>query len=231
MKKRLLNSLNYAFDGIVEAVKKEKNMRIHIIVAMIVLTICFFYDLTKIEILIITITISLVLITEMINTALESALDAYFKKYNFFVKKSKDICAGAVLIAAINSVVVGYIIFSDRLKPITYNVLEKVKGSNTYIIFLILIIVISITIIIKIINGKGTALMGGMPSGHSAVAFAIATSIAYLTEEPTGMILGYALATIVAQSRVDSEIHSIFEVIIGGILGILTTILIFNLIL
>ncbi|KYH34533.1 undecaprenol kinase [Clostridium tepidiprofundi DSM 19306] len=231
MKKSLLDSFNYAFEGIIKAIIEERNMKIHVTITIAVLIVCFFCDLSKIEILIVGITISLVLITEMINTALEDALDAYFSEYNNYVKNAKDIAAGAVLISVINSIIVGYIIFSDKLKPIAYNVLEKIKNSNSHIVFLILIIVISITLILKILNGKGTPFMGGMPSGHSAVAFSIATSIAYLTRTPSGIILGFVLAIIVAQSRVDSKTHSIFEVILGGLLGSLITILIFQLLL
>lgn len=226
--KNLIDSFNHAIEGIIEAVKSERNMRIHIIIAILILTGCFFYDLTRVELLIITISITLVLATEMINTAIEKTLDAVVDYYHPLVKKAKDISSGAVLITAVNSLLVGYIIFWERLRPVSFTVMTKIKKSNPYIIFLILVIVCIITILFKILYGEGTPLKGGMPSGHSAVAFSIATTIAILTEEPLGIILGFTLAAIVAQSRVDSNIHSIFEVILGSTLGISVTILIFR---
>lgn len=68
-----------------------------------------------------------------------------------------------------------------------------------------------------------------MPSGHSTIAFSIATTITLLTNEPLIMVLSYFIALIVAQSRVDSEIHSILEVVFGGIFGTLLTLLLFKL--
>jgi diacylglycerol kinase (ATP) len=224
--RKLLDSFNCAIKGIIEAIKCERNMRIHMIAALLVLTACFFYDLSKVELLIVTITITLVIITEMINTAIEFTLDAVIDYYHPLVKKAKNISAGAVLITSVNSVLVGYIIFWDRLRPFTFSVMKKVRDCNPYLIFFILVVVCIITILLKILYGEGTPLKGGMPSGHSAVAFSIATTIAYLIKEPLAIVLGYILAAIVAQSRVDSEVHSVIEVILGSVIGILLTILI-----
>ncbi|SJU60212.1 PAP2 superfamily [Clostridioides difficile] len=83
------------------------------------------------------------------------------------------------------------------------------------------------TIIVKAIFGEGTPLKGGMPSGHSALAFSIATAISLITEEPICVMLSYLMALITAQSRVDSEVHTILEVIVGALFGILLTMFIF----
>jgi diacylglycerol kinase (ATP) len=95
-------------------------------------------------------------------------------------------------------------------------------------IFIILVIVSIATVIVKAIYGEGTPLRGGMPSGHSAISFSVATLIALLTEEPLIITLSYLLALIVAQSRVDSKIHSFLEVLFGGMFGTLLTILLFK---
>ena len=76
--------------------------------------------------------------------------------------------------------------------------------------------------------GEGTPLKGGMPSGHSALAFSIATAISLITEEPICIMLSYLMAFITAQSRVDSEVHSILEVLVGAVFGVLLTLLIFT---
>ncbi|WP_052219963.1 diacylglycerol kinase [Clostridium homopropionicum] len=226
--KKLVDSFNYAIQGIIYAARTQRNMKIHIIVSLIVLSACFFYDLSKVELLVITLTITMVLLAEMINTAVECAIDSTTNYYHPLAKIAKNVAAGAVLITAINSVLVGYIIFGDRLMPFTFIVIRKVKDSNPYMIFLSLVIVSLATVIVKAIFGEGTPLKGGMPSGHSAIAFSIATTIALLTEDPTVIILSYIMAFIVAQSRVDSEVHSILEVLVGGIFGSLLTLLIFK---
>lgn len=229
--KKLTQSFNCAIEGIIEAIRKERNLRIHIFATFIVLTACFFYDLSRIEIMIITTNIAIVVMAELLNTAVEKALDAVIDYKHPLVKFSKDAAAGAVLVAAGNSVLVGYMVFWNRLKPFTFNMLAKIQSSKAHMVFLVLVFVCVVTVIIKVIVGKGTPLQGGMPSGHSAIAFSIATIIAFLSKETVAQVLGYVLALIVAQSRVDSEVHSVLEVIVGAILGTVLTVLFFRVVL
>lgn len=227
--KKLSDSFNNAIDGIIYAVRTQLNMKIHFIIAILVLLLSLFFDFSKIEMLILFFTISLVIVLEMINTAIEATIDVIANYYHPLAKIAKNVAAGAVLIAAINSVVVGYLLFFDRLKPITSTVFMKIKQSNTTVVFICLILTVLITIVIKAIYGEGSPLKGGMPSGHSALAFGIATSISLVTDQLLIITLSYFLAFLVAQSRVDAKIHSIFEVIVGAVLGILISILIFKL--
>ena len=226
--KKIVDSFNYAIEGILYAVRTQRNMRIHMCAALLVLTACFFYDLSKIEILIITITITMVMVTEMINTAIECTIDATTNYYHPLARIAKNAAAGGVLITAINATVVGYFIFFDKLSSMSFIVIRKIKSSNPYMIFIVLVIVCIITIVVKAYFGEGTPLRGGMPSGHSTIAFAIATTISLVTEEPLTIILSYVMALIVAQSRVDSKTHSVLEVFLGGALGSLLTILLFR---
>lgn len=226
--RKLIDSFNYAIEGLLYAVRTQRNMRIHMILTLLVLTACFFYDISKIELLILFVTITIVIVTELINTAIEFAIDTTTNYYHPLAKIAKNVAAGAVLITALNAMVVGYIIFGNKLEYVNFIVINKIKNSNPYMIFIILFIVSIITLVVKAIYGEGTPLKGGMPSGHSTIAFAIATIIALLTEETIAIILSYLLALIVAQSRVDSKIHSIFEVVAGALFGTLITMLLFN---
>ncbi|WP_368488501.1 diacylglycerol kinase [Clostridium sp. BJN0013] len=226
--KKLLDSFNYAIEGIIYSVRTQRNMRIHMTVALLVLIICFFYDLSKSEILAIIITISMVITAELFNTAVEFAIDATTNYYHPLVKIAKNVAAGAVLITAANAIAVGYIVFGDKLEYINFIVMKKVKSTSPYTIFIILTVVCIATIGVKAVFGEGTPLKGGMPSGHSALAFSIATIIALITGQLAVVILSYLLAFIVAQSRVDSEAHSVMEVIYGGIFGTLITVFLFR---
>jgi diacylglycerol kinase (ATP) len=80
----------------------------------------------------------------------------------------------------------------------------------------------------KSFSKKGTPLRGGMPSGHSAVAFSIWTIIILVTRNPLVGLLTLIVAVLVAQSRVRQEIHSGWEVVVGSLLGILATLLCFQ---
>ncbi|HAZ37835.1 MAG TPA: diacylglycerol kinase [Clostridiaceae bacterium] len=227
--KKLTDSFNYAIEGIIYAIRTQRNIRIDFAIAILVLILSLFFDFTKYEMLILFLTITLVIVLEMVNTAIEATLDVLANYYHPLAKIAKNVSAGAVLISAINAVVVGYLLFFDKLKPITKNVIFKIKQSDPTVVFICLIVVVIITIIIKAIYGEGTPLNGGMPSGHSAIAFAGATAISLLTNDALVITISYFLAFLVAQSRVEGKIHSIYEVTIGSILGVLITIFIFTL--
>ena len=226
--KKLLESFNHAIDGVIDAVRTQRNMKIHIISAMAVLIACFFFDISKAEFLALAITITMVITAELVNTAVEAVVDLNTNYYHPLAKVAKNTAAGAVLVTAINELLVGYIVFWDKLSNFSYGVIHKIKHSEPYMIFIALVIVVLTVVIVKAVFGEGTPLKGGMPSGHSALAFSISTAIALITEKSICIILAYLMAFITAQSRVDSEVHSLAEVIVGGIFGTLLTILIFT---
>ena len=226
--KKMLESFNHAINGIVDAARTQRNMKIHLVAAVLALGACFFLDISKVEFLALAITITMVIAAEMINTAIEAVVDLNTNFYHPLSKVAKNTAAGAVLITAINAVLVGYIVFWDKLSQFSYEIVHKVKKSEPYMIFIALVIVIITTVIVKAIFGEGTPLKGGMPSGHSALAFSLSTAISLITEKPICIILAYLMALITARSRVDSEVHSVLEVIVGGLLGVLLTLLVFT---
>lgn len=227
--KKTLESFNNAITGIIDTVRTERNMKIHLIAAVGILIVSFFFDISKFEFLILAVTITMVIAAELINTAIEAAIDMTTNYYHPLAKVAKNAAAGAVLVTAISAVLVGYVIFWDKLSSFSFDLIRKVKNSEPYTMLIVLVIVCIVTIIAKAIFGEGTPLKGGMPSGHSALGFSIATAISLITEQPICILLSYLLAFITAQSRVDSEVHSILEVIVGAIFGIILTLFIFTL--
>ena len=128
MKKRtIIDSFNYAVSGIITSLKTEKNMKFHYIIAIITITASLFFDFTRIELLILLFAISLVVVAEMINTALERVVDLITEDFHPLARVVKDVAAGAVLIAAINSIIVGYLLFFDRLNSLTDLLLFKIR--------------------------------------------------------------------------------------------------------
>ena len=218
--RRLIDSFNYAIQGIIHTLQTQRNMRIHFAIAIGVLVSSLFFDFTKTELLILFISIALVIILEMINTAIETAIDLFANYYHPLARIAKNVAAGAVLIAALNAVLVGYLLFFDRLRPMTNIIVNKVMESPPYITFIVLMIVMLVVIAIKAYFGVGTPLKGGMPSGHSAIAFSFATIISLITKDTLVITLSYIMALLVAQTRIESKIHSLIETIIGGLLEI-----------
>ena len=114
--RNLLQSFKCALKGLFYTLKTQRNMRIHIYLAAGVILAGILLDLTPIEIVVLCCVIVFVLITEIINTALEFSLDfVNNKRFNPSIKIVKDIVAAGVLIASINAVVVGCIIFLPHL--------------------------------------------------------------------------------------------------------------------
>lgn len=111
--KKLIQSFGYAFEGILAAFKQQ-NMRIHLISTLIVIVAGFLTGLSTMEWLMIILIIALVIGAEMINSAIESVVDIASPEIHPLAKQAKDIAAGAVLIFAITSVVIGLIIFVPK---------------------------------------------------------------------------------------------------------------------
>jgi len=127
-------------------------------------------------------------------------------------------------------VVVGYLIFSRHMPLHVEDTILRIKQSPWNITLLVFIAVMALTIMGKVIFHKGTPFRGGMPSGHAAMAFAVWTIIAFSTADTFIIALTLVMAFLIAKSRVSLGIHTLWEVIAGCALGILTTILIFQLI-
>ncbi len=230
--RNIIDSFNYAVSGIITAIKTEKSMRMHYIIALLVLISSLFFDFNRTEFLLLLFAVSLVVISEMINTAIERTIDLITKEFHPLARLVKDVAAGAVLIATINSLIVGYLLFFERLSLFTELIIFKIKRSEIHLTFVALILVTLITIGLKAkySKGKGTHFQGGAVSGHSAIAFCIATIIAFQVENMLVTTMAYLLALLVAESRVEGKIHSLTEVVIGGIVGFLVGIIVFKII-
>ncbi|MFA5383609.1 MAG: diacylglycerol kinase family protein [Eubacteriales bacterium] len=105
----------FAAEGIVYSFRTQRNMRIHFAVAVLVLFLAAFLHLSKSEFIYLLFAIFLVLIAEMINSAIELAVDLHSLEYHPLAKVAKDVSAGAVLLAAVNSVITGILIFYPYL--------------------------------------------------------------------------------------------------------------------
>ncbi len=228
----LLASFTYAFDGIVHALRHERNMWIHFITAGLVLVAALFFALTRLEVIALFVAISFVLITEMFNTAVEHVVDLVTDEEDPRARIAKDVSAGAVLLAAVNAVAVAYLVFYDKITSVPYTVLSKLRGSPIDVTVIALFIVILVAIAVKAVTGRGTAFHGGLPSVHAAVAFAGWVAVTFVAAGTTFALpisaIALFMALLVAQSRVQARIHTLTEVAVGAALGIAVTVLLFR---
>jgi len=108
-------SFRNALLGIKTAYKSQKNLRVHIFIGIFVIIFGVFLKVSIVEWLILLITILLVVITEMFNTALEFTVDLFSTEYSKQAKRAKDVSAAGVLITAVFAILIGIIIFLPKL--------------------------------------------------------------------------------------------------------------------
>lgn len=232
--KSMINTFNNAINGIISAVRSERNMKIHLVAAIMVIATTLVLDFSRIELAILSICIILVFMAEFFNTAIEEIVDLVTDgRYSKVAKKVKDIAAGAVLVTAINAVLVGYLLMYEKIKKLVLGgsfALKRVVSSPSHMTFLAVALVFIVVLLLKAIffKRKTTHLQGGTVSGHSALAFTMATICAILAKNFEVTLIVYFIAILVAESRVEAKIHTVKEVVIGAIVGVLVALLLFN---
>ena len=229
----LLESFNFAFEGVIHVLRTQRNMRIHFAIAAGVLVAALAFGVDKFELIALLISICFVLVAEMINTAVEAAVDVASTSFDPMAKLAKDIAAGAVLISAVNAVGVGYLVFSGQVAERSSRFLDRLANAPAELTLIALVLTVLLVITTKALTGRGTPLRGGLPSGHAAVAFSGWMAVTLVLDDSGHRFLVsslvFIMALLVAQTRVESGVHSSTEVGYGALLGALVTLVLFQL--
>lgn len=228
---KFLKGFDYAYEGLVFAINHEKNMKFHFLTCAIVLVASLFFNLSRIEMMFLVFSISSVIALELVNTALENAVDiAADGRWLSLAKSAKDVSAAATFIAALNAIFVGYMIFFDKFLNFYDSVILRIARRPSHLTLISISLIIILTIFFKGVfyEGHGTAFRGGFVSGHTSVAFGLGTIGFLLVDDPMLMIILAGLALIVAESRYEADIHSAKEIIRGAILGVSIALAIFG---
>lgn len=215
-----LESVNCAIEGILWAAKTQRHMRWHCLSAVAVVVVALFFRISASEFMLLALAVTLVLFAELINTAMEVLVDLVSPEFHPLAKRAKDVAAGAVLVTAIGAVVMGYFALSHYLFPPLGRGMALLSRPPGELAVFSVVAVALLVVLLKARFGAGTPLHGGMPSGHSAIAFSIATSITLSQVGPVVSLLAIGVATMVSHSRLLLGIHSFKEVLAGGLLGI-----------
>jgi diacylglycerol kinase (ATP) len=226
----VFQSFNYAIEGVIHALRTQRNMRIHFAIAAAVLVLAFVYDVTRLELIALMIAIAFVLIAEMVNTAVEATIDLSTPSFDPLAKIAKDLAAGAVLIASVNAIAVGYLVLADRLKRPSARLVNALGDAPINLTIIALVLTLIVVIAVKAATGSGTPLRGGLPSGHAALAFGGWAAITFITVDHRIVVSFVALimALLVSQTRIESGVHSTLEVVLGAVIGTLVTLILFQ---
>jgi diacylglycerol kinase (ATP) len=203
-------------------------MRYHLLSALTAVIVSLVIGISRIEFIVLSMAVILVIVTEMLNTAIETAVDMISEEYHPKAKVVKDIAAGVVLIASIGAVILAYLILYPPLRTmLTAHEWRMRKAPGDVVALVSLVAVTIVVVFIKAVIGKGEPLRGGMPSGHAAVAFSLWASTANLSGSVPITGLTLVLAVMVSWSRWSSGVHRPAEVIAGAVLGAGVTMLLF----
>lgn len=222
-----IKSANYAIEGILHGARTQRHLRYHFISAAAVLLAGFILGVSRMEFIVLTLAVILVLLAEMLNTALEYVVDLLSPEYTEKARIVKDIAAGAVLITAFGAAVLGFIVIFPYLSALFHGEVSIARHTPEEISLLAFILVLILVIITKSYFGKGHPLRGGLPSGHAALSFSVWVSISFMTRNVMISALSFLLALWIAQSRVTPRIHTVFEVSAGALMGALVTLALF----
>ena len=225
----LVWSFNYAIQGIVYALRTQRNMRLHVVAAIAVLVACLLLRIGGFGLIAIVFAVCLVLVTELMNTAIEATVDLATEGLDPLAKIAKDVAAGAVFVASINAVVVAYLVMFEPVRQLAQQGMTWVEVAPASLTVVALGLVSLTVIVLKAASREGSFLHGGWPSGHTALAVGAATALGYITGRASAFILAMFIAALVAQSRVESETHTIAQVILGAMLGLLIVTAVFQL--
>ena len=227
----LLDSFNYAFEGIIHVLRTQRNLRIHFVIAIVVIGAAAALGVARDELIALLIVIAFVLVAEMINSAIEGAIEVSTTSFDPNAKLAKDIAAGAVLIATVTAIAVGYLVFAHAAAHRTARLLDRVRDAPAEVTLVALVLVALVVIATKAWTGRGTPLRGGLPSGHSGIAFAGWMAATYVASDQHRFLISsltFVMALLVAQTRVEAGIHSRLEVFYGGAVGALVTLVVFQ---
>jgi diacylglycerol kinase (ATP) len=232
-KRDFLGPVKIAVSGMVFTFKTQRHMRFHLYVVLIVMLLGIFLNLGLREMMVLLFVISLVLVAEMFNSAIEAVVDLASPSYHPSAKFAKDIAAGAVLITTIIALVVGALLLvgPQRWEEIKINLTSE-SPSLPFVPRAIIggMLLFIIVVIGKGLGKRGQVLKGGLVSGHAAYGFFFATGIMFLSDNVVVGALGMLLAVIIAQSRWEAKIHSVFELALGATAGIVMGLMLFGLV-
>ena len=226
-----LDACQNALDGIIYAVTTQSNIKKQLVIAVIVMLISLFFDLSKAEFLCLMFTVVLIIVAEMINTAIETVVDLYTDLYHPKAKIAKDVGAGAVVITAINAIIVAYFLFFEKISTIGLKLVEEIVNSPVHLAFVAVLLTVIVIVTLKAAATKNHKFIKKdfVPSGQTAVAFAALTIVWLTTRNVVIFTLSLVLALLVAINRYQTNKRTKMEILVGASIGVLVVILLYGL--
>lgn len=225
--KNIFNAISNAASGINHVAKTEKNIQRQLIITIFALILGLIFKLTRVELVLVIFTIVFVMVTEMVNTAIEATVDLVTEEYHPKAKIAKDVAAGAVVLSTVNAIVVAYFLFFEKLAVQGSKFLKELVDRNETKILLIILLTFVLFLIFRVIVTK---IGKFIPSGQAMIATSIFTAIWTLTSRKEILTLTLILLVMIGLNRISTGEKSISEVVVGSIIGVVATVMLFALV-
>ncbi len=227
-----IDSFHTAFEGLYYVFNTQKSMRVQSIMVALVLLAAWGFGVSHVELVVLLLTMITVLVAEVFNTAVECVIDLKVDHYSEKAKIVKDVAAAGVLLCSIASMLIGIMIFAGNenfrgLFQLPPEFPSRPTLGPLQIVLVGMLLLAVIIVWVKRATGWRSFLTGGMVSGHAALGFLIAASIAFVTRSTAVSALALALALLLAQSRLQADIHKLSEVALGALLGLVLALILF----
>lgn len=217
----LYDSFRFAIEGVLHVFRTQRHMRYHFFMVVLVLTLAQVCRLNRTELVVLFFSICFVLISEMFNTAVEAVIDLVTDSYHPLAKRAKDVAAGAVLIASINAVVVGFLLFvdDDRIRGVMAGRTGASAPSLIHTLAIEFVVLLVALVALKV-WGQRSSGPRNVISAHTAIGFSLATiAVLAARHEVMAGVLAMLVAVLLAQSRLERGVHSFRAVLAGAVLG------------
>ena len=219
-----------AVNGIIYGTTTQSNVKKQLVIIAFLILISLFFNLTKVEFLCLIISVVLIIFAEMVNTAVETVVDLCTEVYHPKAKIAKDVAAGGVVITALNAVFVSYFLFFDKIGEMGNNIYKTIINSPTYLAFVVVALIIIVAVALKaakIRDKKNNKQL--IISCQSMLASAAVVATWIVTENIIALSFAVILAVMICMNRVESKERTVTEVILGVMIGLLITILMYGL--
>jgi diacylglycerol kinase len=215
-------SLRYAYEGIQYALSTQPNMKFHFFAAFVVLTAALFVHLSKTDILFILLAVTLMIVTELINTAVEKAVDLAMPDRHPLAKIAKDVAAASVLVSAVFAVIVGMIVFYDPIDRLFHQAREHDRWSAGTIWIFLSLVMLSVIVVATRFSEQGKP---PRPSLFTAVAFAISTLMTLFAKTTLVALCAFTLSVLITIILYEKKSRAFAALLLGALLGCAVTVL------
>jgi len=222
----LLDSVQFALDGIVYAVRHERNVKIHFVSAVVVLVLCLVLPLEALEVLMLLGVTSLVLVAELMNTAVESVVNMTIRGHHPLARVAKDVAAAAVLVSAFYALGVAWLVLLPALALASWR-LEEALAPGPRLAWLVGTLLILAGVVTLAVSHRGPFPPGRLILGHAALGFGVSAAVLSVTREPLSALLAMPLAAMVSRNHVRTGIHGWPQVLSGATLGVALSLALF----